>query len=145
VHLIRDAHDVVASHRERWGYRSAVRCAARTWREYVTAARTFGQSLPSDRYTELRYEQLVADPETVMRQLIEFLHEPWEPAILEYTRFEHGMRDKHQKLTEKRRQSAGESSTIYRSRVGAGKREIDPLLRGLLWSRSGRLLKDLGY
>ena len=145
LHLIRDPHDVIASHRERWGYRSAVTCASTTWREYVSAAREFGRSLPPERYFELRYERLVSEPESTMRAVVGFLGEPWDPAILEYNKFEHGMGEKHQKLTEKRREAAGDSSTIYRSRVGAGRHELDPLLKLLLRRRSAGLMKELGY
>jgi len=145
VHLIRDPHDVVASHRERWGYRSAATCASRTWREYVSSASGFGRTLPAGRYIEMRYEELVAEPESTMRRLLEFLGEPWEPAILEYDKHEHGMGEKHQKLTEKRRQSSGDASTIYRSRVGAGRQELDLFLKMLLRHRSAGVMKELGY
>ena len=146
VHVIRDGYDVVASHRDRWGYKSAFECAARTWKDYIVAAREGGRTLPPSRYKELRYEKLVAAPEAVIRELLEFLGEPWVDSILEYQKFEHNMAgDKHQHLTEKRRQASGESSTIYQGRVGAGKRELDPLLRLVLQRRAGDLMKELGY
>jgi hypothetical protein len=146
VHVIRDPYDVVASHRERWGYKSAVRCAMHTWKQYVTEARAVGGVLPANRYREIRYEQLVASPEPVLRELLEYLGEPWVGAILEYQQFEHNMAgQKHEKLTERRRQSACESATIYRSRVGAGRGELDPFLRALLRTRSRDLIKELRY
>ena len=42
VHLLRDGHDVVASFRDRWGYRSAARAARGEWARYVEAARDLG-------------------------------------------------------------------------------------------------------
>jgi hypothetical protein len=146
VHVIRDPYDVVASHRERWGYKSALECANRTWREYITSARSVGTTLPPERYREVRYEELVAKPEAVVRSLIEYLGEPWTETILDYQKFDHNMAgQKHAKLTEQRRQSAGESSTIYQSRVGAGKRELDPFLKFALRRKSAGLMKELGY
>jgi hypothetical protein len=38
-----------------------------------------------------------------------------------------------------------ERPTIYRSRVGAGRRELDPLLRLLVTLLAGRTLHELGY
>jgi hypothetical protein len=145
IHLIRDPHDVVASHRSRWGYKAAARCALQKWHRYVTMARAFGRTLPPGRYHEVRYENLVSGPEPTTRALIEFLGEAWDPVILDYNRFEHGIGDKHGKLTASRRQSAGEQSTIYKSRIGAGRNELDPFLRLLLRSRSTPLMKELGY
>ena len=39
----------------------------------------------------------------------------------------------------------GDGSTIYRSRVGAGKDSLDPVLRTMLHRSSGSLLRELGY
>jgi len=44
-----------------------------------------------------------------------------------------------------RRAAAGERSAIYRSRVGAGHRELDPLLRLLVRLVDGPTLRELGY
>ena len=38
----------------------------------------------------VRYEELAANPEPTMRRLCAFLGVPWEPAMLQYGRFEHG-------------------------------------------------------
>src|SRR5690606_26186015 len=60
LHVIRNGLDVVASHRDRWGWRSAYG-AIDDWRTLVSKARRFGEQVGSERYLELRYEALVAD------------------------------------------------------------------------------------
>lgn len=145
VHLVRDGHDVVASHRERWGYRSGVRAARGAWRRYVEAARAFGARQPAGRYHEVRYEALVAEPEARLRELFDFLGEAWDPAVLEYDKADHDGVDRHTRFTAQRRSEGGESSTIYRSRVGAGRSSLDPVLRTMLHRSSGDLLRELGY
>jgi len=145
VHLIRDGHDVVASFRDRWGYRSAARAARSEWRRYVLAARACGGRSAVDGYHELRYETLVADPELVMRDLLSFLGEPWDAAVLKLDAAGHQGTERYQRFSAERRQAGGDSSAIYRSRVGAGRSELDPLLRRLLRSGSGDLLRELGY
>jgi hypothetical protein len=145
IHLLRDGHDVVASHRDRWGYRSGVRAARGVWRRYVEAAQALGRRLPPERFHELRYEALVVDPEPQLRALFEFLGEDWDPAVLEFDRAEHDGTDRYVSFTAQRRSEGGDGSTIYRSRVGAGRSSLDPVLRAMLHRSSGGLLRELGY
>jgi hypothetical protein len=142
IHVIRDGRDVVASHRERWGYWSAVK-AVEKWPRYIRAAREVGAQLSPDRYIEVRYEELVRDTEKTMRGLLDFLGEPWDPTVLEHDKVEHDVADKYAPFASSRRKGDGEQA-VYRSRVGAGKR-IDPMLRLLFAVRSGRFRKELGY
>ncbi len=145
VHLLRDGHDVVASFRDRWGYTSAARAARGEWARYVLAARALGDRLPADRFLELRYEGLVDDPERECRRLFDFLAEDWDPAVLTFDPSTHRATDRYQRFTAGRREAGGDDATIYRSRVGAGGRSLDPFLRTLLRRRNGDLLHELGY
>jgi hypothetical protein len=145
VHLVRDGHDVVASFRDRWGYRSAVRAARGEWARYVRSARTLGARLPRERFLELRYERLVADPAAEARGLFDFLGEAWHPEVLDFDPAEHTATERYRRFTASRRQAAGETATIYRSRVGAGRAGLDPFLRALLRRGAGDLLDELGY
>ena len=145
LHLVRDGHDVVASFRERWGYRSAARAARTEWARHVRAALALSERLPAERFHELRYERLVADPEREGRALFAFLGEAWDPAVLTFDPAEHAATDRYRWFTAARREAAGETATIYRSRVGAGRDGLDPVLRTLLHRSSGDLLRSLGY
>ena len=145
VHLLRDGYDVVASFRDRWGYKSAARAARTEWARYVTAARELGTRLPQDRFLEVRYEELVADPDEQGRRIFGFLGEAWDPAVLEFDPADHSATDRYQWFTAQRREAGGEDSTIYRSRVGAGAASLDPVLRTILRRRHGPLLRELGY
>jgi len=145
LHLVRDGHDVVASHRDRWGYRSAARVARGEWQRHVTAARALRDGPAASRFHELRYEDLVADPEGTLRPLFAFLGETWDPAVLRFDEAQHDATDRYQRFTADRRAAGGETTAIYRSRVGAGATRLDPVLRRLLRTTSGTLLRDLGY
>lgn len=46
------------------------------WRRHVTAAREAGSLMPADRYLEVRYEALVADPQATGNAVLEFLGVP---------------------------------------------------------------------
>jgi hypothetical protein len=143
VHLLRDGHDVVASFRDRWGYRAALRAARTEWARYVRSARAFGRRLPPERFLEVRYERLVADPEPEARRLFAFLGETWEPRVLDFDPAEHSATERYRRFTAGRRRAAGETATIYRSRVGVGRASLDPLLRVLLERGAEDLLADL--
>lgn len=144
VHVIRDGRDVVASHRDRWGYWSAVK-AVEKWPRYIHAARRVGADLPSDRYYEVRYEDLVADTEGTMRSLLAFLGEPWDRAVLEHEKARHDVADRYAPFASSRRTADKEQAAVYRSRVGAYKRNKDPLLRLLAFVRLRGTLAELGY
>jgi hypothetical protein len=144
VHVIRDGRDVVVSHRKRFGYWSAVKCAMK-WPRYIRVARAAGRALPPERYHEVRYEEAVREPEKTLRALFEFLGEPWEPGVLDYGDKQHDVADKYTREADKRRAAARTDAQIYGSRVGTYRRELDPFLRLLVWVFSRRTLRELGY
>lgn len=89
VHIVRDGRDVVCSlrktpfakldHAPAESVAAAQRCAVQ-WRANVRAALRLRHD---PLYHELRYEDLVRDPETVLRPLIAFLGLPWDDRVLE--------------------------------------------------------------
>jgi hypothetical protein len=144
VHVIRDGRDVVASHRDRWGWWAAVK-AVKKWPSYLTTARTAGAGLPAGRYHEVRYEELVSDPEAALRALLDFLGEPWDPAVLEHDKRPHDVPERYLAFASSRRVASAERPPIYRSRVGSGHKELDPLLKLLVRVVAGPTLNELGY
>ncbi len=86
VHVIRDARDVAASSLEnyrgrRFFYMDAY-YAARSWREQLGRGIEVGRALPSDRYCEIRYEDLTTHTESALRGLCEFLGEEYDPQMV---------------------------------------------------------------
>jgi Sulfotransferase family len=144
IHVIRDGRDVVASHRDRWGYWSAVKSVEK-WPRYIVAARSVTESLPPNRYREVRYESLVTDTEATLRGLLEFLNEPWDPAVLQHDESPHDVFGQYASRVAKRRAGGDGQGAVYSSRVGAYKTEMDPLLRLLFRMRAKGTLHELGY
>jgi Sulfotransferase family len=84
VHLVRDGRDVALSYRSvGWGP-ATVTDAALLWRRRVAAGRRAGHRIGPGRYREVRYEDLVAEPERVVRELCAFLDLAWDDALLRY-------------------------------------------------------------
>lgn len=92
VHLIRDGRDIALSIKD-WGkgaaklelsHREPIAAAALWWRRDVTRGCGDGRALPADVYREVRYEQLVAEPEGSLQELAEFLGLPYDAAMTKY-------------------------------------------------------------
>ena len=137
MHIIRDGRDVILSHLVRCGYQKAI-WATKTWRRSITSARDFAKNVPQDQYYEFRYEDLVENPEDTLEKLFQYLGEPWNSALLEEGSFDI-------EISARRRIESGETSVIYKSRVGVGQKKLDPFLGALFYYRSGHLMKELGY
>jgi hypothetical protein len=93
VHLVRDGRDAALSFLElpegfsgkTWALpRTPAQFAAR-WRTEILAARKLGRHA-GDRYLELRYEDLVAEPEQRLKLVCEHASLTWEPGMLDHTR-----------------------------------------------------------
>ncbi|MGL5853446.1 MAG: sulfotransferase family protein [Phycicoccus sp.] len=144
VHVIRDARDVAVSHRKRFGYWSCVKSTVK-WPRYVGTVRAAARELPADTYREVRYEELVGAPEATMRGLLEWLGEEWDPAVLDFDKARHDVPARYHAQLAARRASAGTDGAVYASRVGSHRRELDPLVRTLVWLNSRGMLRELGY
>jgi Sulfotransferase family len=84
VHLIRDGRDVALSRRSRgMGAGKPIADVAELWRRRIENARRQAKKLKG-RYLELRYEDLVADPEVVLRRVCGLVDLGYEPAMLRY-------------------------------------------------------------
>ena len=84
IHIYRDVRDVVASRvGMTWSTPSAL-ANARSWCDVLTDHQKLKSRMPPDRYTEVRFESLLASPEAELRQLCDFLDEPFEPAMLHF-------------------------------------------------------------
>ncbi len=73
IHIVRDGRDVALSEfKAPFGAKNTFR-AAIDWREKIGLFRAFAETLPEDRYIELKYEDLLTRPVRVFERLIAFL------------------------------------------------------------------------
>jgi sulfotransferase family protein len=86
VHLIRDGRNVAMSLMEVPRPPRSIAEAAQVWRSRVARGRTDGAALGSERYLELRYESLVDDPESALKQICALASLGYTPAMLDYHR-----------------------------------------------------------
>ena len=84
LHIVRDGRDVAASVLTMdFGAREFAQ-AARGWGGHVLKAHESGVRLGPERYHEVHYEQLVAQPEEVLREVCQFFGLEYAPSMLEY-------------------------------------------------------------
>jgi hypothetical protein len=92
VHLVRDGRDAALSFLEMpegtftrtWAHPTTPAQFACLWRKEVSAARALGQRAGSGRYHEVRYEELVSDPDGAVSAICRFAGMPFEPEMLAY-------------------------------------------------------------
>jgi hypothetical protein len=83
IHLIRDGRDAALSYRGLWfGPGDEIDAQARFWMEQVLFARQQAASVPN--YTEVRFEDLVTDPEAVLQGICAHLNVSYHAQMLDY-------------------------------------------------------------
>ncbi len=90
IHLIRDGRDVALSLLDVQFGPNGVEDAALFWKRHVARGRRAGRSMEGDRYLEIRYEDLVADPARCLRALCSFIDLRFDDSMLRYY---HGAED----------------------------------------------------
>ncbi len=86
IHLVRDPRANIASKRQLPRTSEDVISSTLKWAIDIDAAARFARSsaATSERFMEIRYEDLVRDPETAVRRLCQMVGVPFFPAMLEF-------------------------------------------------------------
>jgi hypothetical protein len=160
IHLIRDGRDAGLSHNARIvkrGVREPLSAAdlARRWVVRVRKARELAEHLSG--YLELRYEDLVTDPEPALRKACDLIALDYDPAMLDY----------HRHAKERLQEMAGELPAVAgrpareagervaahalatkppsRERIARWKQEMSQADVAEFEATAGDLLAELGY
>jgi len=83
IHLLRDGRDVAMSLID-MGWAGNMVTAGERWLDAEEKWDRLESTIAPERWTELRFEQLVTDPEPTLRKLCEFIGVPYDSAMLEY-------------------------------------------------------------
>jgi hypothetical protein len=138
VHLLRDGRANVASlKRMPWWPETSIGSMA-VWSTAEWCLRRDAARLPADTFHSMRYEDLVADPRTVLTRLCDFLEEDFDEAMLEPSKVREVVPER--KVWHERLSGAVDSSTVESWRTG-----LEPWELGLMETVLGRTLKRNGY
>jgi hypothetical protein len=130
IHVVRDVRDYCLSLRNTWG-KNMVRGAQR-WADGVVKARKDGTAL-SDRYLEVRYEDLLADPERELRRCCEFLGIDYDSSLTEL------------RFSTEHLGSAKGAGEIVGTNVRKFEHMLEPRMRRRIESVAGAALREFGY
>lgn len=143
VHLVRDGRNVALSLLQvPWGP-STVEEAAVWWRVRVEAARGAGALLGPHRYTEARFEDLVASPDTELARMTDFLGIPWDARMLQYHR--QSSTDILQRMPARRQHAHGNLRRPPTAALRDWRREMPAPAQLAFETLAGDVLEDLGY
>ena len=125
IKILRDGRDVARSCIG-MNWAGNVWTGASRWIEAEQLWLNLTQTLPAERYMELRYEDLIANPQEILGRICEFMGTTYNPAMLTYP--------------ENTTYSAPDPKRTSQWRQKLSEREIQ-----LLESRIGNMLVDRGY
>ncbi|CAN5504537.1 sulfotransferase [soil metagenome] len=156
INLIRDGRDVAMSLNEvSWGPAGFAESADK-WVKELTLARSRARRLRNVTYLEVRYEDLVNDPEPVLRQVADLISLPWSDSMMTY--HEGAEKRMAQVVRELKPQGGGLITAEERvrqhelvskppssQRAGRWRTEMSDEDRQAFEEIAGDLLRDLGY
>lgn len=139
IHMIRDGRDAMLSALKKWPRRQWYMdeyYLLKRWVESVRAGKSAGATLGPQRYLEVHYEALVAEPETEIRRICTFLREPFTPILLDHTQLAQKIGVGAHKGVEK---------PITTASVARWRRELSPFSKKLANRLAGSTLVAAGY
>jgi hypothetical protein len=154
VHLIRDGRDVWLSQRAVSFGPDTIETAAAAWASRIARARTLARDLPF--YLEIRYEDLVGDPELALRQVCAYIDLPWDPGMLDYHAraadrlaelqdVVHSATGRVRSSADRQRLHAATTAPPQADRVGRWRSEMGAAERARFQAIAGPTLRELGY
>lgn len=155
IHLVRDGRDVALSLRQTWfSPGNRMETLADYWKQTVLTTRASGQAW--GRYLEIRFEDLVRDPERAIVEVCRFLDLDYDPRMLEYHRGAPTRLTEHRDRVQsdgtviishegRLRQQALTVHPPQSSRIGAWRTDMTPDERRTFESIAGDALRELGY
>lgn len=148
VHVLRDVRDVVASRLERdrvsagtsFDALATAGLRAREWAETMGIRRRM-LAVPdlNCAYHEIRYEDLVGNPEGTLVSLFDFIGERFDPAVLAFHRVSRNVSGTEEWSAE------GVQRSIFTSSVGRWRTALTPAELHAIVQEAGEVSREVGY
>jgi hypothetical protein len=137
--IVRDPRDVCLSLRDMPWNRSSLLEMAWKWRRYAGLAARYEQAYPN-RFRTVTYEDLVSNPEPVLREVLGWLEAPYQEEVLAFHNRDTGPADLEREPWKENIQEPIDSSNKgkWRTQMGPGERWI-------VQTVTGERLRDWGY
>jgi protein-tyrosine sulfotransferase len=149
IHVIRDGRDVVASRLERdkiaaqgkaFDTVAQATAHAQEWAEAMALRRAILGNVDLSRsYYEIRYEQLISEPEPVLMGLFDFIGERFDPCVLAFHQIERNVAGTEEWSAEAVRRP------IFTTSKGRWERSLSADEQAAILRVAGSELAELGY
>lgn len=142
IHIIRDPFDAGISLLEKYEkeeFHIDIYFAARNWVRRIKDIKKARNQLPPGLYYEIHYEDLVRQPEKILRDVCGFLDEDYEASMLE----QHLLAQS--KIAPDSRYFANVRKPINTESIGRGRRELSLRDRRLIQAICASVMKEYGY
>ncbi len=140
IYLYRDGRDVALSFQKAIVGEKHIYALAENWKKDQEAALRLKDKTAPDHFFMLSYESLIANPETVMKQLCDFLHLPYTDKVMEFYK-----RKESENTAEAGKMWANVAKPILKDNTKKFLRELSPEDIAIFESVAGDLLQRLGY
>lgn len=138
--MIRDGRDVLASQLNVGNFQTSAEECAQQWRNHILDFRDFRRECQA-RTMEIHYETLVEDPQSVLRNVCEFIGVDYDPAMLMYHKQDLTLfRNPHGHLSHKQI-----SLGLNKNSIGRWKRDLSTEDTGIFEAINSDLLAESGY
>lgn len=139
IQLVRDGRDCVASLKKMPWWRRDIYQSVVEWNLAVDNARRSARRLSADRFHQIRYEDLVADPERELKALCAFLGEEYDPAMIAPKEVADVAVPERKKWHENTHRDVSESA------IGKWQQALEPEELALCETVMGKRLRAQGY
>lgn len=92
IYLHRDGRDVACSFKKAIVGEKHVYHIARQWKSDQEKSLEVEQSIPSDRFINVKYRDLITDPESILKKICSFLNVPFNQNMLNYFHAEEALK-----------------------------------------------------
>jgi len=138
INLIRDGRDVVSSYVKMngdiWLNESIYR-----WKESILRVKKMRKKIKDENFLDLKYEDLVLDPDTALRKVSYFIGVDYSNSMLDYWKMDSTVESKiyghHQNL----------QKPVFTSSIGAWKTRLSEEQQKIANNELSGLLSELGY
>jgi hypothetical protein len=137
IHMIRDPRDTLASmkqqaatHKPYWDKFTA-EVTGPEWVKCIECGKQWRDR--PERYIEVQYEQLVAEPEAVLREVLAFLGEDWVPDVLHPSSGADGGKE------------GNEHKPVFRTSVGRWAQDLNAVEIACIQAVAGEAMASFGY
>jgi hypothetical protein len=141
IHIIRDGRDVALSIKNKWWGANDFMSAIRYWADNVSCARKMLSMLSDERYTELKFEDLILNPENEIRRITNFLEINFEKKMIKD--FAKKATDKLGSKAEKHHENLRKG--ILLSQAYKWKKKLLSVDQAIAFEIAGPILAELGY